>query len=66
LTEREKDTSGAGDRASSGEQALTGRAAWGVLGSAAGGHVFVLRDETQTEAGSFVESCEKFEKILPQ
>jgi hypothetical protein len=24
------------------EQALTGRAAWGVLGSAAGGHVLLL------------------------
>jgi len=27
--------------------ALAGRAAWGVLGSAAGGHVFVLGGKTQ-------------------
>jgi len=28
------------------QQARTGRAAWGVLGSAAGGRVFVLQEET--------------------
>src|SRR5579864_9466389 len=35
------------------ETALAGRAAWGVLGSAAGGHVFVLRGETHVLGGSF-------------
>ena len=39
------------------EQALSGRAAWGVLGSAAGGHVFVLQTETQRLERSFGESC---------
>src|SRR5579864_5156630 len=35
------------------ETALAGRAAWGVLGSAAGGHVFVLGGETHVLGGSF-------------
>jgi len=42
------------------KQALTGRAAWGVLGSAAGGHVCYWRDETRHPARSFAENCGKF------
>jgi len=39
------------------EQALTGRAAWGVLGSAAGGHVFVLETWTRLRDRSFGQIC---------
>src|SRR5579864_5539813 len=40
-------------RAGAVETARAGRAAWGVLGSAAGGHVFVLGGETHVPGGSF-------------
>jgi hypothetical protein len=39
------------------KQALTGRAAWGVLGSAAGGHVCYWRNETRRPGRSFAENC---------
>lgn len=42
------------------KQALTGRAAWGVLGSAAGGHVCYYKNETQEPERSFAENCGKF------
>jgi hypothetical protein len=34
-------------------QARAGRTAWGVLGSAAGGHVVVLKNETRNRVESF-------------
>ena len=53
----EKDISGARMRASSvlvrRRQARAGRTAWGVLGSAAGGHVVVLKIETRRRVQSF-------------
>jgi len=45
------------------ETALAGRAAWGVLGSAAGGHVFVLGRETHVLGGSFGGNLKKSELL---
>src|SRR5437879_3035290 len=43
------------------EQARAGRAAWGVLGSAAGGHVFFLKGGTRRIRRSFGKNSQKSE-----
>jgi len=66
--EREKHISGAGACASSAKpkfqelrakQALAGRAAWGVLGSAAGGHVVLLNNKNPEPGSEFLRKLWK-------